>query len=85
MGVARKHPAVLTEPAPLAVFDRFADSALNFTLLCWTSVDAFFLARSELTIRINNAFDEAGIKIPFPQQDVHVHWLDGLARVAMPK
>jgi small-conductance mechanosensitive channel len=76
VGVARKHPAVLANPAALAVFDRHADSALNFTLLCWCYVDTFFLTRSELTIAINNAFAEAGIKIPFPQQDVHVHWPD---------
>lgn len=73
---ARKHPAVLAEPAPLAVFDRFADSALNFTLFCWSFVDTFFVARSELTIAVNNAFKEAGIEIPLPQQDVHVHWPD---------
>jgi small-conductance mechanosensitive channel len=76
LGIARKHPAVLAEPAPLAVFDRFGDSALRFTLLCWAFVDTFFLAQSELTIAINNAFKEAGIQIPFPQQDVHVHWPD---------
>jgi small-conductance mechanosensitive channel len=77
LGVARKHPAVLAYPAPFAVFDRFADSALNLTLFCWSSVDEFFLARSELTIAINRAFKEAGIQIPFPQQDVHLHWTDG--------
>ncbi|HYA28841.1 MAG TPA: mechanosensitive ion channel domain-containing protein [Acidobacteriota bacterium] len=74
LSTARKHPAVLAEPAPLAVFDRFGDSALNFTLLCWSLVDTFLLARSELTIAIEKAFKEAGIQIPFPQQDVHVHW-----------
>jgi small-conductance mechanosensitive channel len=77
LAVARKDPAVLAEPAPLAVFDRFGDSALHFTLLCWSSVDKFFLARSELTVAINSAFKEAGIHIPFPQQDVHVHWPGG--------
>lgn len=82
--IARKHPAVLAEPAPLAVFDRFADSSLNFTLLCWSSVDSFFIARSELTIAINNAFSEAGIQIPFPQQDVHVHWPGGPGVAAEP-
>jgi potassium-dependent mechanosensitive channel len=70
---ARKHPSVLTYPAPMAVFDRFADSSLSFTLFCWVNIDRFFLTRSELTIAINNAFKEAGIQIPFPQQDVHVH------------
>jgi small-conductance mechanosensitive channel len=74
--IARKHPAVLADPAPMVVFDRFADSSLNFTLLCWSLVQRWFLTRSELTIAINNAFKEAGIQIPFPQQDVHVHWPD---------
>jgi potassium efflux system protein len=68
----------------VAVFDRFGDSALSFTLLCWSSVDTFFPARSELTIAINNAFKEAGIQIPFPQQDVHVHWPDGIAERSEP-
>jgi small-conductance mechanosensitive channel len=84
LGIARKHPAVLAEPAPLAVFDRFGDSALNFTLFCWAFVDTFFLTRSELTIAINNAFKEAGIQIPFPQQDVYVHWRDNTGGAGEP-
>jgi small-conductance mechanosensitive channel len=77
VGVARKHPKVLADPAPAVVFERFGDSALSFTLLCWSFVDAWFFARSELTIAINSAFKEAGIQIPFPQQDVHLHWPEG--------
>jgi small-conductance mechanosensitive channel len=84
LGVARKHPAVLANPEPLAVFDRFGDSALHFTLLCWSFVDTFFIARSELTIATNRAFKEAGVQIPFPQQDVHVHWADGPGAAAEP-
>ena len=84
LGVARNHSAVLSAPEPLAVFDRFADSALNFTLLCWCIVDDFFLTRSELTIAVNNAFHEAGIHMPFPQQDVHIHWPGGPGVVAEP-
>jgi potassium-dependent mechanosensitive channel len=70
---ARQHPVVVAEPAPFAIFDRFGDSALNFTLYCWSFVDKWFVVRSELTVAINNAFKEAGIQIPFPQQDVYVH------------
>jgi small-conductance mechanosensitive channel len=77
LGIARQHPDVLGRPEPLTVFDRFGDSALHFTLFCWAFVDKWFVARSELTIAINNAFKEAGIQIPFPQQDVHVHWSHG--------
>lgn len=74
VGIARNHRDVLAKPAPFAVFDRFGDSALNFTLFCWAFVDTFFVARSELTIAISSAFKDAGIQIPFPQQDVHLHW-----------
>jgi potassium-dependent mechanosensitive channel len=77
LGVAREHPAVLANPAPLAIFDRFGDSALNFTLFCWSLVDRWFVVRSDLTIAINNAFKKAGIQIPFPQQDVHFDWPGG--------
>jgi small-conductance mechanosensitive channel/flagellar motility protein MotE (MotC chaperone) len=75
--IARKHPEVLSVPAPEAVFDRFGDSALNFTLLCWARIDNFFRVRSELTVAVNNAFKEAGIQIPFPQRDLHVYGPDG--------
>jgi small-conductance mechanosensitive channel len=84
LGIARKHPDVLAQPAPLAVFDRFGDSALVFTLLCWSFVDRFFIARSDLTIAINNSFKEAGIEIPFPQQDVHVHWPGSVGAAGKP-
>ena len=77
--IARKHPAVLSYPAPMAVFNRFGDSALEFTLLCWTGIDDFFRVRSELTIAVNNALKEADIHIPFPQRDLHVYGPDGRA------
>jgi len=76
VNIARKHPEVFSEPAPMAVFDRFGDSALAFTLLCWTGIEEFFRVRSELTVAVNNAFKEAGIQIPFPQRDLHVYGPD---------
>ena len=29
-----------------------------------------------MTVAINNAFKKAGIEIPFPQQDLHLHSVD---------
>ena len=80
----RKHPAVLIRPEPFAIFDRFADGALNFTLYCWSSLEDWFVARSELAMAINSAFKDAGIEIPYPQQDVHLHWPDGQKAAARP-
>ncbi len=75
--VAREHPDVLTNPAPQAVLEQFAERALNYTLLCWAPIEMFIRVRSELTIAINNAFKEAGIQIPFSARDVRVLWPDG--------
>jgi potassium-dependent mechanosensitive channel len=75
--IARKHPEVLSVPAPEAVFDRFGESALHFTLLCWSRIEKFVRVRSELSVAVNNAFKEAGIQIPFPQRDLHLYGPDG--------
>lgn len=73
LAIAEEQPEVLAEPAPLAVFEGFGDSALNFTLRCFLgSTDK----RLELTHRINTLiherFAEAGIGIPFPQREIHI-------------
>ena len=37
--------------------------------------------RTELTVRVYDALKQAGIEIPFPQQDVHIRTVsDSLAR-----
>lgn len=60
------------DPAPMPLFEEFADSALNFRLLFWVPVEFVLSARSDVSIEIYNRFEEAGIKIPFPQRDVNI-------------
>lgn len=71
--IARSQPEVLKEPAPVAVFEQFADSSLNFTLRCFVaSTDQ----RLDMTHRVNaliyERFAEAGIMIPFPQREIRL-------------
>ena len=73
LGVASAHPRVMPVPAPAALFRTFGDSALRFELRVWT--DRFDLApqtQSELSVALYAALREAGIEIPFPQQEVHL-------------
>jgi small-conductance mechanosensitive channel len=69
---AREHPAVLTEPPPAAFFSGFGQSSLDFTLRYWTELANFLTARSALHTTIYRRLGEAGIEIPFPQQDVRL-------------
>jgi small-conductance mechanosensitive channel len=67
------HEKVLSRPAPRVRFRQFADSSLNFDLLCWIERPADRgLVSHEINCGIYKAFAEAGIAIPFPQQDVYI-------------
>ncbi len=77
LDVARRHGQVLSDPAPQAFFTGFGDSALTFELRAWTTnLEGRFEVRSDLAIGVNRALADAGIRIPFPQRDLHVHAAD---------
>ncbi len=72
--VAAEHPRVLEDPAPLASFEEFADSALNLVLRAYLpDLDNRLGTITELHTEIDKRFAAAGIQIPFPQRDVHLH------------
>ncbi|MEZ6185481.1 MAG: mechanosensitive ion channel [Planctomycetota bacterium] len=79
LSVARGHPHVLADPEPVAFFDAFGDSALNFELRAFVAhVRHRYTVKHELLDEINRRFNEAGICIAFPQSDVHLHPTQGL-------
>lgn len=69
------HPDVLKEPKPIALFLGFGDSSLDFSLRCWTKAFAPGI-QSDVGVAVNQALVDAGIEIPFPQQDLHVKSVD---------
>ena len=71
--IANGHPQVLADPAPAAPFRGFGDSSLDFEPRCFLEdVEKTISVTSDLCIAIDQAFREANIEIPFPQQDVYV-------------
>jgi potassium efflux system protein len=71
--VAREHPLIIADPPPSAFFDKFGDSALVFTLRCFVpNLDNRLSINHEIHDAINRKFAKAGIKIAFPQRDIHV-------------
>ena len=70
--VALDHERVLEDPEPLALFEEFGDSSLNFRLLFWVYFEDGFITKSDVAIGIYNILNENNINIPFPQVDLHV-------------
>jgi potassium-dependent mechanosensitive channel len=73
LATATTHPRVLAQPAPIALFIGFGDSALSFELRVWTDrFEDWLVIRSELGGAVYDALNAAGIEIPFPQRVVQI-------------
>ena len=72
---ALQTPRVVANPPPVVLFRELGGSSLNFVVRAWTGYDDLQRVRSDLLGRIYRALNEAGIEIPFPQQDLHLRGL----------
>jgi len=64
---------ILKDPAPVILVSELADSSVNFVVRPWVASGDYWTVRSDLIENIKTAFDAAGISIPYPQRDVHLH------------
>ncbi|MFC1837364.1 mechanosensitive ion channel family protein [Thermodesulfobacteriota bacterium] len=73
LAVADANDNIEKHPEPRVRLRMFADSSVNFELLCWVKdprdkgLQIHYLLKAAYA-----AFDEQGITIPFPQRDVHI-------------
>ena len=54
------------------VVSELADSSVNLTVRVWANASDFWGLKFAMTEKVKLAFDEEGISIPYPQQDVHL-------------
>lgn len=81
---ALEHPRVLSTPKPSALFLAHGASSLDFELRAFVpDFDDRMSTLSGLNKAINDALDEAGISIPFPQNDLHLKTVSPEVRAAM--
>ncbi len=71
MQVADLNPLCLEEPRPLFIFQGFGDSSLNLQFSVWAKRENFLDLKNSIQVEIKQAFDEAGIEIPFPHRSLY--------------
>ena len=71
--VLDSEPRILEEPAPRISVLELANSSVNMCVRPWVKSEDYWDLKFELTEKIKLALDEAGITIPYPQTDVHLH------------
>lgn len=65
---------ILTTPPPAVFSDAFNDSSINIRIFFWIAHPREWLSvKSEVMSMIMELFSKAGIKIPFPQHDLHIY------------
>ncbi len=64
---------VLEDPAPAIFVLQLGESSVDLAVRPWARGGDYWGVHADVTERVKLAFDEAGISIPFPQTDVHLH------------
>jgi small conductance mechanosensitive channel len=64
---------ILDEPACTIAVSELADSSVNFVVRPWVNTADYWGVKFDLTEAIKKRFDEEGVSIPYPQQDVHIY------------
>lgn len=65
-------PGVLADPAPVVAVGALGESAVTINVRPWSSCADYWAVFSGSMQAVKEAYEREGIKIPFPQLDVHM-------------
>ena len=71
--ILAKDERILKAPAPTIGVLELADSSVNLAVRPWVKTSDYWDVYFATQESIKKQFDAAGISIPFPQRDVHLH------------
>ena len=63
---------IFTDPAPLIAVGELRDSSVTVVCKVWCKEEDYWSIYYRMQEAVKEAFDQAGISIPYPQLDVHM-------------
>ncbi len=72
MEILETNEMVLKNPIPVVRLHELGDSSVNFIVRPWVRTADYWDVHWDVTRAVKMRFDEEGVSIPFPQQDVHL-------------
>lgn len=72
MDLAKSHPAVFTDPAPVVHLSAYGDSSITYFIRIWCKTEDYWDINFYLLEEGRRALSKAGIGIPYPQMDIHM-------------
>ena len=71
--ICQDHPKVLDEPATNIFITNLGDSSVDFAVRPWVRGEDYWGVRAEILETAKVELEAAGLSIPYPQSDVHLH------------
>jgi small conductance mechanosensitive channel len=72
----RSDQRVLKDPEPTVAVSELGDSSVNFVVRPWVKSADYWGVFFDFHEKVKLTFDQKGISIPYPQQDVHMHQVE---------
>eukprot|EP00903_Cladosiphon_okamuranus_P003838 g3836.t1 len=82
--IVAEHELTLEIPEPTTKLHELGESSVNFICRPWAKTSDHWTVYWDITKRVKQEFDAAGISIPFPQRDIHVYQAGNLANDSSP-
>ena len=70
--VVAAHPLILKDPEPTIRVNELGANSINFICRPWARTEDYWTVYWDLTHHMKEAFSQAGLSIPYPQQDIHI-------------
>ncbi len=64
------------EPEVFIGLSELADNSVNFVVRAWVTASDFWDVHFDMNKKVYEEFNKAGLNIPYPQMDVHLHKAD---------
>jgi len=71
--IVDNYELVLDEPPTVIQLHTLGDSSVDFIVRPWVKTSEYWTAYWFITRAVKKRFDDEGISLPFPQQDIHVY------------
>ena len=71
--ILAQHDKILDDPEPMVRLHTLNESSVDFVVRPWVKTDDYWDIYWDVTRAVKMRFDEEGISIPFPQQDMHIY------------
>ena len=66
------HPKALFTPEPFVRVSAYQDSSIEYTVRVWCATEDYWDLYYDLLEQVKQAFDQAGIEIPYGHLNVHL-------------